>query len=139
MIAVVVDTSVIVAVLTKEPEAIPLLKILNDPSTTLLISAVSVLETGIVLRRKGFVEAAGLAQAFFDQYGVETIDFDHALADIAAQAFEAFGKGRHPAALNFGDCAVYATAKELGAPLLALGADFAQTDIPVAELQTPAD
>lgn len=64
--------------------------------------------------------------------GIETMDWTAGHADLAAEAFERFGKGRHPAALNFGDCMAYAVAKSLDAPLLFKGDDFAQTDIRTA-------
>ena len=68
---------------------------------------------------------------------LEVVAHDRRLAQIARQAFLRFGKGRHPARLNCGDCAAYALAKSLTIPLLFKGSDFAQTDI-VAALPSPA-
>ena len=60
---------------------------------------------------------------------IEIIPVDHGLAELAADAFARFGKGRHPASLNYGDCFAYALAKHLRAPLLFKGEDFAKTDV----------
>lgn len=71
-------------------------------------------------------------ERFLQQFEVEEIPFTEAHWRIATDAFLRFGKGRHPAALNFGDCMTYATAKLAGEPLLFVGNDFAQTDLPRA-------
>ena len=70
-----------------------------------------------------------VAQDLLDENGIETVDWTNSLADIATEAFMRFGKGRHKASLNFGDCMAYALAKSLDAPLLYKGDDFAKTDI----------
>lgn len=70
-----------------------------------------------------------LARQLIDAQQVEVVDWDANLAEIATSAFLQFGKGRHPAKLNFGDCMAYALAKSLDAPLLYKGDDFAKTDI----------
>jgi ribonuclease VapC len=71
---------------------------------------------------------------FIARSGIEIVPQDLALADIARRAFLRFGKGRHPAALNVGDCAAYALAKRRGLKLLFKGADFSRTDIVAATL-----
>jgi ribonuclease VapC len=96
-----------------------------------LISAASVLETGIVLEaRKG--EAAGLEfDLFLVRVDIQIVPVDAEQVEIARWAWRKYGKGRHPAALNFGDCFAYALAKTSGEPLLAKGGDFSLTDIKV--------
>ena len=66
------------------------------------------------------------------RFGIRVVAFTESQALIARQAFERYGKGRHPAQLNFGDCIAYALAKETGEELLFKGTDFGQTDIAVA-------
>jgi ribonuclease VapC len=73
-----------------------------------------------------------LARDTIDRAGIEVIPVTAAQADLAAQAYRTYGKGRHRAALNFGDCFAYALAKQLDAPLLFKGTDFAETDIRAA-------
>jgi ribonuclease VapC len=93
------------------------------------ISAANTLETGIVLEaRRG--EAAGREfDLFLHQANVDVVSVDAEQVEIARSAWRKYGKGRHPAALNFGDCFAYALAKTLREPLLARGDDFARTDI----------
>ena len=74
-------------------------------------------------------QRGGLLDALIGRAKIEIVPFDAEQAAIARAAFLKYGKGRHPAALNFGDCAAYALAKSKGAPLLYKGADFAKTDI----------
>ena len=74
-------------------------------------------------------QRGGLWTALIGRAKIEIAPFDAGQAGIARAAFLKYGKGRHPAALNFGDCASYALAKSKGAPLLYKGADFAKTDI----------
>lgn len=69
---------------------------------------------------------------FILDFGVVVVPFDEPHADVAAEAFLGFGKGRHRARLNYGDCMTYATARVAERPLLYLGDDFAQTDIQAA-------
>jgi ribonuclease VapC len=125
---VVIDTSALLAIFLSEPQRKQFLDLITQ-SEARLISAATALETSIVLEaRRG--EAAGrefdlfLHQAKFD---VVPVDVDQ--VEIARVAWRKYGRGRHPAALNFGDCFAYALAKTLGEPLLAKGADFARTGI----------
>ena len=90
------------------------------------MSAVNLLEARLVLT-KGLPSAA--LDDFIAYYTIEIIPFDQPLSDLAFQAYGRFGKGRHPARLNMGDCAAYALAKSRGWPLLYKGEDFALTDI----------
>jgi ribonuclease VapC len=126
-----VDTSAIVAVLWREPDA----KILREKlgaARGAVISAGNVLELQLVLA--GTRAAAGWDQveALFKAYGVEIRPFDAIQLGIAGEAALRFGKGRHKASLNFGDCFAYALAKAEGLPLLCNGGDFLHTDLALA-------
>jgi len=124
----VVDTSAIVAILLDEPEAESFAKrIAADPKR--LISALSALEAAIVLQaRKG---PAGVRELdlLLHSAGMDVVSLDADQVQLARTAYERFGKGRHPAALNLGDCCSYALARSTGEPLLFKGNDFSQTDL----------
>ncbi|MGO8815022.1 MAG: type II toxin-antitoxin system VapC family toxin [Terriglobia bacterium] len=126
----VIDTSALVAIFLGEPERQQFLEAITQ-SGTRRMSAANVLEAGIVLEaRRG--EAAGQnLDVFLQQAKVEIVPVDAEQAAMARRAWRKFGKGRHPAALNFGDCFAYALAKFFNEPLLAKGNDFIQTDIKV--------
>jgi ribonuclease VapC len=124
----VIDTSALLAIFLAEPERKQFLDlILAGP--TRLISAANVLETGIVLEaRRG--EAAGREfDLFVVRANLEVVAVDSEQVEIARLAWRKYGKGRHPASLNFGDCFAYALAKSYGEPVLAKGGDFSLTDI----------
>ena len=117
-----IDSSVLIAILENEPEAIA-----DDPVH--LISAVSVVETSIViLNRRG---EAGVAEldAFLQEAGIETVAVTPEQATLARQAYERYGRGRHPAKLNFSYCCSYAAVVACGEPLLFKGNDFGETDV----------
>ncbi|MGH9449167.1 MAG: type II toxin-antitoxin system VapC family toxin [Terriglobia bacterium] len=124
----IIDTSALLAVFLGEPERRRFLEAITQTEER-RISAANVLETGIVLEaRRG--EAAGREfDLFLNQAKVTISAVDADQIEIARVAWRKYGKGRHPAGLNFGDCFAYALAKMLGEPLLAKGSDFAQTDI----------
>lgn len=123
----VVDTSAIVAILLQENDAAHYADAIAD-ADLVVMSAASYVELSIVALSRGArgrVELDGtLADAAIDIVPV-TID----QARLAADAYDRYGKGRHPAALNFGDCFAYALARSRGEPLLFKGADFARTDV----------
>jgi ribonuclease VapC len=125
----VVDTSAIIAILQLEPDANDFLyEIINADEC--LISAVSVLEASMVLA--GPRQASAIwspLDELLRQSDIDVIAFDRQQAYLARGAFLRFGKGRHPAALNLGDCAAYALAISRNLPLLFKGTDFAKTDI----------
>lgn len=75
------------------------------------------------------VEAKVVVLDLLEQYRIDVVNFTDPLAILAVEAFDRYGKGRHKAGLNFGDCMAYALAKSLDAPLLFKGGDFALTDI----------
>ena len=129
---IVVDTSAIIAIIQAEPECATFVDCVRRADRALM-SAVSMLEAGMVLRARrgpaGVVELVDLVEAM----AIEVVPFDAALADGALQAFAVYGKGQHPKArLNLGDCATYALAKAMDAPLLFKGSDFPATDIVAA-------
>ena len=122
------DTSAVMAVLLDEPERAEFASLIEQAPRR-IISSVSVLEAAMVLEgRKGDDAGFDLDQ-FLHKASVETVAFDAEQLAAARTAFRRYGKGRHPAGLNFGDCAAYALAQWSGEPLLFKGTDFAATDI----------
>lgn len=127
MVNLVVDTSAIVACLVGEPERADFLRRLVLAERRVL-SSVSLLEARIVLTGSKGLPRDWL-EGFLSDERIEIVPFDETLSDLAFEAYRRFGKGRHPAKLNMGDCAAYALAKSRSWPLLYKGEDFAQTDI----------
>lgn len=124
-----VDTSAIIAVLFGEDDAESMVGALASNAGDVGISAATLVETRIVAEAKQGTAAAADLRTFLTAIDADIIAVDADQADIAAAAWMRFGRGRHPAALNFGDCFSYALAKSLGAPLLFKGNDFTRTDI----------
>jgi len=124
----IVDTSALVAVLFREPEADLYIQAIHDADRC-LISAGSYLELSIVLERQAEPEADRQCEMFFRRAGISIEPFTVEQAYLARQAFHDFGKGRHATGLNFGDCFAYALSKFTGEPLLYKGQDFRRTDI----------
>ena len=124
----ILDTSALIAILFGEPEAEPYTRLIHDADHC-LISAGNFLELSIVIERQTGPEVARQCDMFFRRAGIIIEPFTVEQAHIARQAFHDFGKGRHPAGLNFGDCFAYALAKITGEPLLFKGKDFKKTDI----------
>lgn len=124
----VVDTSAILAILFDESDAARFASAIAG-SDRRLISAGSLLEAAIVVDNQVGLGAGRQLDAFLDRAGitVEPVTEDH--VRIARQAYLDFGKGNHPAGLNFGDCFAYALAKTENEPLLFKGSDFSQTDV----------
>jgi ribonuclease VapC len=127
---VILDSSAVLAVLTDEPTSHRLTSVI-ERATVVGIGAPTVLETAMVLTSRIGLEARTLLARFLDEAGAEVIPFTTPHADEALDAFERFGKGRHPAGLNFGDCMSYAVARLAGVALLCTGDDFARTDAPL--------
>ena len=127
----VIDTSAIFAIAFNEPEAASLeQRIADDPVR--LISAATVLEAAMVIEAR-LGEAGGSEfDLWLHKAGIEIVAVEPEHADKARRAWRSYGKGRHPAGLNFGDCFVYALAALTGEPLLYKGNDFSQTDIQAA-------
>ena len=121
-----VDTSIFVAITRKEPDALDLGNVLARAGTRWM-SAANYLECAMVAEGR-FGGRSQLDEWLRTrQVGIHLVD--HGMAETAADAFARYGKGRHPAALNYGDCFACALAKHLRAPLLFKGEDFARTDI----------
>ena len=93
------------------------------------VGAPTLFETEMVLVGKGGLERRSSLRRFLTENEVATVPFGDCHRRLATTAFIRYGKGRHPAALNFGDCMTYATARVADAPLLFVGQDFAKTDL----------
>jgi ribonuclease VapC len=124
----VIDTSAIIAVLLNEANAVAVARAIESGSPRLL-SAANFLEASMVIEsRKG--EAGGRElDLLLYRAAIEVVAVDQDQAESARLAWRQFGKGRHPAGLNYGDCFAYALAKTRRLPLLFQGEDFSQTDI----------
>ncbi len=124
----VLDTSALVAILFDEPEAERFRTLLGEADDP-LISAGTLVEASIVMQ--GRTGEGGILDLddLLDAASVRCVAVDHVQARLARGAFARFGKGRHPAGLNLGDCFAYALARAMNRPLLFEGRDFAQTDI----------
>ena len=126
---IVVDTSALIAILFEEPEK-QVFENLIAGGERCVMSAVNVHEAALVLRVKRGTEAVERFWRFLADSEIEIVPFDEAQMRAAVAAFDRYGKGVHPAArLNLSDCAAYALAKTMNAPLLFKGDDFAQTDL----------
>ncbi|MFZ0417165.1 MAG: type II toxin-antitoxin system VapC family toxin [Candidatus Sulfotelmatobacter sp.] len=124
----ILDASAVVAILRAEPEA-PEMALAIDRAEACCISAVSYAEAAIVIDSGRDPIASRRFDDFFREAGVGIESVTRKQAEIAREAYRDFGKGRHRAGLNFGDCFAYALAKEKGEPLLFKGDDFCHTDI----------
>lgn len=127
----VVDTSALIAVLLSEPQASELVGVFES-GVPLRMSAASLAEGGIVMQRRQGDEGETRFDRLVRRLDIEIVSVGREHAEIARAAFRRFGKGRHAAALNFGDCFSYALARALGEPLLFVGNDFSRTDVDVA-------
>jgi ribonuclease VapC len=131
----IIDSSAILAVIGKEPGYERIVHELAASSGT-RIGAPTRLETGIVLTARFGPRGRTVLARFLQENYIQTVAFDDAHADAALDAYSRFGKGRHRAALNFGDCCTYAIASVADEPLLCVGDDFAQTDLLLVGLDT---
>ena len=127
----IIDSSALVAIVLQEPEADRLLQRMRDASY-LAIGAATLLKTGIVLSARLREDARGLLARVLQESGITVVDVTEAHFGVAMDAWLRYGKGRHPASLNFGDCMSYAISVVAGAPLLCIGDDFPQTDCVLA-------
>lgn len=124
----VIDSSALIAIFLDEPERRTFLDLIVCAARR-RISAANVLETGIVLESKRGEAAGREFDLFVVRTGLEIVPVDAEQVEIARSAWRKFGKGRHSAGLNFGDCFAYALAKSLDERLLAKGQDFRSTDV----------
>jgi ribonuclease VapC len=126
----IVDSSALVAMMLSEPERSRMEESIARAETRLLSSA-SYLEASTILISRVGPDAVRDLDLVVVRFHIEVIPFTETQARLAREAFKRYGKGRHPAKLNFGDCMAYASAKETGEGLLFKGTDFAQTDVAV--------
>ena len=128
---IVIDTSVLVAILGDEPGARRYTELIAEDAEP-RISAATFAEAGIVLTSRYGTAGLHYLQLFLAKAGVEIVPLDAGQAEIAVRAYQDFGKANHPAGLNYGDCFSYALARTSDSPLLFKGTDFSQTDITAA-------
>lgn len=127
----IVDTSAILAIVFKEPGYETLIDKLLSPDRK-GVGTPTLAEAGLVLTGRLEGDAEAQLSGILQQFEIVPVPFGERHWRAAVDAFRRFGKGRHPAALNFGDCLTYATAKLADRPLLFVGDDFGKTDLPAA-------
>lgn len=127
----ILDSSAILAIVRREPEFEDLLAKL-DAAEQIAIGTPTLVETSIVLEARLGVDGRTVLERFLQDFQVVPVSFGEAHWREAARAFRRFGKGRHPAALNFGDSLSYAVARLADRPLLCVGDDFPRTDLSLA-------
>ena len=125
----VIDTSAVLAILLGEPDAAAFASAIGNASPRLM-SAANLLEASIVLDARKGEEGARDLDLLIYRAGIEIVPVDVEQAEVARLAWRTYGKGRHAAGLNFGDCFAYALAKVSAAKLLYKGSDFIHTDLP---------
>ena len=129
----VLDSSAVIAILLDDPERETITKAIeSDPRR--FMSAANLLESAIVIEAKRGEHAGRELDLLLHRAEVEIVPFDSEQARVAIAAWRRFGKGRHPAGLNFGDCFAYALSSLTGEPVLFTGGDFAKTDVASVEL-----
>jgi len=126
----IIDTSALVAILDQEPEADRIARAIAAASDRML-SAANLVEAGMVMQARRGDEGLRDLDLLLAKLKIEIIPFTAKQAEIARKAFRRYGRGRHGAKLNFGDCFAYALANDEQAPLLFKGDDFGQTDVTV--------
>ena len=127
----IVDSSAILAVLCGEPDA-ERYETAIAQALDCRMSVANLLEVFIVVESRGGAAAGHECDAFLEEAGIESVPVTSEHAEVARRAWRRFGKGNHPAGLNFGDCFAYALARTAGEPLLFKGEDFTRTDIEAA-------
>jgi len=128
---VVIDTSALIAILSDEPERAAFVDAIErDPNR--LVCAVSIIEASLVLESRYGEDAVDDLDLLLAKIGARIVPFSDEDIPGVRVAYRRFGKGRHPAGLNFGDCFSYALAISMGEPLLFKGQDFSQTDAAIA-------
>lgn len=126
----IIDTSALLAILYQEEDAEQFVRAIVG-ATVCRMSAANFLEAAINVDSRGGYDSSRQLDFFIQQTGIEIADVTAAQIQIARQAYQDFGKGRHKAGLNFGDCFAYALVRETGEPLLCKGNDFLHTDIAI--------
>jgi ribonuclease VapC len=126
---VIVDTSALAAIVFREDGFENLVDRIIAAETPVGVPATALVELGMVLSSRLEVDARPIVVQLVETLGLEIIDIGHPHWSAAVDAYVRFGRGRHPAALNFGDCLSHAAASVAGEPLLFVGDDFGQTDL----------
>ncbi len=126
----IVDSSALLAIVFQEPGFETLLDRIGSPDAV-AAGTPTLAETGIVLHARLGTNAHGLLERMLDELDIQEVPFGEIHWREAVDAYRRFGKGQHPAALNFGDCMTYAVARLAGEPLLFVGDDFGHTDLEV--------
>jgi ribonuclease VapC len=126
----IIDTSALVAILDQEPEANRIVRAIAAASDRML-SAANLVEASIVMQARRGDEGSRDLDLLIAKLKIEIVAFTAKQAEIARKAFRRYGRGRHQAKLNLGDCFAYALANDETAPLLFKGDDFAHTDVAV--------
>jgi ribonuclease VapC len=138
----VIDTSALLAILQDEPERRAFNEAIEGDASRLL-SVASFVEVSMVVESRYGAEGLRDLDQFLDLAGIDLVSVDIEQGKAARRAFSRFGKGRHPAGLNYGDCFAYALASVIGEPLLFKGDDFPKTDvtpvIPASGAKGPMD
>jgi ribonuclease VapC len=129
----IIDTSALLAILFDEPDGPALLRQIAEAPIRLMSSANAV-EAWIVADRHANPAKGPALDALLETLGIDIVPVTVQHARLARTAYHTYGKGRHPAGLNFGDCFAYALAKATGLPLLFKGDDFGQTDVEVVSV-----
>jgi ribonuclease VapC len=129
----VIDSSALVAILFNEPERKRFVELIGAVDTR-FISVATLLETSIVVVSRKGPSGARELDLFLDRAEIQTVAVTREHVEVARTAYFRFGKGYHPARLNFEDCFSYAAAKVSGKPLLFKGNEFSQTDIQLVEV-----
>lgn len=124
----VMDTSALLAILLGEAEAEAFAEAIAA-DTRRLLSAVSALETSIVIEARRGPAGGREFELLLHRMRADVVPFNQAQFEVAREAWRRFGKGRHSAALNFGDCCAYALSRTSNEPLLFKGGDFSKTDV----------
>ncbi|MBV8895762.1 MAG: type II toxin-antitoxin system VapC family toxin [Acidobacteriaceae bacterium] len=129
----VIDTSAIVAIFQREPERRRFIEVIEAADSSRM-SMASFVESSIVLESRYGAEGLSDLDRFLSGASIQLIAVDREQGQLARSAYSRFGKGRHRAGLNYGDCFSYAAAMALGEPLLCKGDDFMHTDVPVVDI-----
>ena len=132
---IVVDTSALIAILDREPDAALYAEAIAEADAP-LISAATLLELHIVMLNRHGARAAQIVDRLIQDAGIQIENFTAQHLELARVAYSRYGKGRNSAGLNYGDCFSYALAKATGLPLLFKGEDFSKTDLLAALANT---
>ena len=127
----IIDTSAVIAFFFREPGSEQIMHKLIDASQS-GIGTPTLLECGIVLSARLGKDGRGMLSRFLEEFDISTLPFSDTHYRVAVGAWIKYGKGRQSTRLNLGDCMSYATAKLANMPLLCIGDDFIQTDLPLA-------